>query len=316
MFLCVSPNPAMDRRLLVDTLSPGNVLRASSVRADAGGKSAHVAMTLQVLHGNPLWLGFAGGDTGRALVSGLQHFGIRVHPVPTIRDTRMNLEIHESSGRITEILEPGPALEASELVHFRNACKDAYTQGRESLTVIFSGSLPSGAPPDFYSVLIADARSFGCRVFLDTSGEPLRHGLSARPDFVKPNREEAEKLLGMKIDSLESAADALQKICEMGVASVALSLGAEGLLFCPGKGEAARFAPAIPLKPKSTVGCGDATVAGFAWAKQRKLSPEDAVRLATACAAANCLAPTPGALLTEDIERFRNQVQVRNLTGK
>ena len=47
-------------------------------------------------------------------------------------------------------------------------------------------------PPDIYKTLIELAHEFDSRVFLDTSGEPFKFALAGKPDFVKPNREEAE----------------------------------------------------------------------------------------------------------------------------
>jgi len=70
------------------------------------------------------------------------------------------------------------------------------------VSVIFSGSLPAGAPVDRYAGLIQLAHEFRCRTYLDTSGESLRRALAARPHFVKPNRDEAAGVLGLPIDSL------------------------------------------------------------------------------------------------------------------
>lgn len=53
MFLCVSPNPAIDKRLIVPSLSRGKVNRARTIQGYPGGKSAHVAMVLHTLGGNP-----------------------------------------------------------------------------------------------------------------------------------------------------------------------------------------------------------------------------------------------------------------------
>jgi len=72
----------------------------------------------------------------------------------------------------------------------------------EAVSVIFSGSLPAGAPVDRYAGLIQLAHEFRCRTYLDTSGEPLRRALAARPHFVKPNRDEAAGVLGLPIASL------------------------------------------------------------------------------------------------------------------
>ena len=311
MFLCVSPNPAMDTRVLVKELQPGQIHRIKSSCARAGGKAAHVAMVLQTLGRTPLWIGFVGGDTGKDLVSGLEGLGIRVHACPTRQRTRVNLEIIEDDRRVTEILEPGGAPSPLEVTEFHKKCESAFAQGREQLMVIFSGSLPPGLEDGFYASLIARANSFGCRTFLDTSGEPLRLALAASPHFVKPNRQEAESLLGCSISDLSAGARALQQMISLGARSAAISMGTQGLLSCAGKGEPVHHAPAIALKPRSTVGCGDAAVAAFAHAAALGLGVEETLRLATACAAANCLAESPGEARLADIQSFRNQASTK-----
>jgi len=301
----------MDTRVLVKELQPGQMHRIKSSCARAGGKAAHVAMVLQTLGRTPLWIGFVGGDTGKDLVSGLEGLGIRVHACPTRQRTRVNLEIIEDDRRVTEILEPGGTPSQLEVTEFHKKCESAFAQGREQLMVIFSGSLPPGLEDGFYASLIARANSFGCRTFLDTSGEPLRLALAASPHFVKPNRQEAESLLGCSISDLSAGARALQQMISLGARSAAISMGTQGLLSCAGKGEPVHHAPAIALKPRSTVGCGDAAVAAFAHAAALGLGVEETLRLATACAAANCLAESPGEARLADIQSFRNQASTK-----
>jgi len=49
MIVCVSANPAIDRRWRIKNLNIGAVNRALSVEAFAGGKAAHVAMAARAL---------------------------------------------------------------------------------------------------------------------------------------------------------------------------------------------------------------------------------------------------------------------------
>jgi fructose-1-phosphate kinase PfkB-like protein len=62
-FFCVSLNPAIDTRLVLDEFQIGRINRASEVHRAPGGKGTHVAMGLQVLGANPTWIGFSGGAT-------------------------------------------------------------------------------------------------------------------------------------------------------------------------------------------------------------------------------------------------------------
>jgi tagatose 6-phosphate kinase len=313
MFICVSPNPAIDKRLTVTSLVSGQVHRARTVRSFPGGKATHVAMVLLTLGEAPQWIGLTGGATGVELVGGLSALGILAQPVKADQPTRTNLEIIEDNGGVTEILEPGCPPSAADLLDFETACKKLFALAGDAASIIFSGSLPAGAPADLYARLIQLAREARCHTFLDTSGEPLRQALAAHPDLVKPNREEAEGLLGVPIDSQAAAAGAIRSHIHLGARSVALSLGAEGLFYCPAENAPVLFAAPPRLSPRSSVGCGDSALAGIVHAISHRATPEDTLRLGAACGAANCLADSAGAARLEDIRRFQNEICLRIL---
>lgn len=313
MFLCVSPNPAIDKRVIVPSLLRGHVNRVRAVQGFPGGKSVHVAMVLHTLGGTPHWVGPCGGASGQQLLAGLSALGIPASAYATHQPTRTNLEIVEDDGTVTEILEPGLALSASAWEEFEGLCRNLFAASSENGSVIFSGSLPASAAPKLYADLIAKARELGCKTFLDTSGEPLRLAIGEKPCFVKPNREEASQFLGKAVGSLSDATRALRKLLSLGADSAALSLGSEGLLFCAGNDAPVLFAPAVPLQPRSTVGCGDSAMAGFAFGIASRYSPQDTLRLAVACGGANCLADSPGAATLNNIRDFQQQISVQML---
>ena len=314
MFICISSNPAIDKRLRLTRLVPGCVNRAIDVKPAPGGKAAHVAMTLRTLGADPLWIGFSGGHSGQELLDGLRTLGIRAHPIQTAVATRVNLEIIDDAAGVTEILEPGAAPSESEIASFQEACEEQFARGKSRAIVIACGSLPPGMPRNFYATLIRRAHFYGCRFFLDTSGEALRFALEASPDFVKPNREEAEGIAGAKIADAASAAGAIRHFFAAGAKSAAISLGEGGLVWRPAADRDVYFAPSATVQVKSAVGCGDAAVAGFAHAAAAGLTPEESLRLAGACGAANCLADMPGAARAADIQRLRKEIRVERLS--
>jgi 1-phosphofructokinase family hexose kinase len=313
VFLCVSLNPAIDKRLRLDRLRQGRVNRAKEVAPAPGGKAAHVAMVLKTLGADPLWLGFAGGSTGAAVIEGLHALSIRVEAIATSSATRMNLEIIEDNGAITEILEPGESVTAEEIKRLRDTYEAALRKSRGDATVILSGSLPPGVPEEFYAELVGIGHQFGRRVLVDTSAEPLKLALEAQPDFVKPNQEEAEWLSGATIDGSRSAERVLQTILHAGAKAGAISLGAKGLVWRSANQEKALFANAPAVAVRSSVGSGDATLAGFAFAASQELEPAEALRLAAACGAANCLAEAPGRACADDIARLKKEIHVEIL---
>jgi 1-phosphofructokinase family hexose kinase len=315
MFLCVSLNPAIDKRLVLPSLFRGRVNRVHALQCFPGGKSAHVAMVLHTLGARPRWIGPCGGESGRALLVGLSALGIQTTACATNQPTRTNLEIVEDDGTVTEILEPGAVSGPAEWEQFESSCRELFEEGAENASVIFSGSLPAKAAPRLYAGLVARAREFRCKTFLDTSGEPLRLGLAEKPHFVKPNREEAAQLLGRPVRSLSDAVSAVHQLLHLGAQSAALSLGSEGLVFCAAVDAPVLYAPVIPLRPRSTVGCGDSALAGFAFGIASGNSPQDTLRLAAACGQANCLADAPGAARLENIRDFQEQISVQTLAS-
>ena len=307
--VCVSANPAMDRRVHLAAMVRGSVNRATRARGFAGGKAAHVAMAARALMNEVDWIGFLGGAVGAECAAELKSVGIRVTAISTAAPTRVNLEILETNGDITEILEPGRSPAIEERNRFRRAVR---ALSKSSLLVI-SGSLPAGLASNFYAAVIRDARTKGIPVFLDTSGEALRAGIKARPYFVKVNRNEAEELTGRAVKTERGALEAAREIIRTGATSAAVTLGKEGVAWMESAEGPAWLARPPQLKCISSVGCGDATLAGFAVAMHWGLSGEKAIRLAAACGAANCAAEIPGRIKRTQIESLLAQVYVKKM---
>jgi 1-phosphofructokinase family hexose kinase len=312
-FWCVSVNPAIDKRMRVSTLAPGRVNRASEVRAEPGGKSAHVAMVLRTLGMDPLWLGFAGGSTGEQLLNGLRKLDIRVQRVMVDAETRVNLEIIDRQGGVTELLEPGSPIAQKDWDELFQVCEKMFSQEKMPGTVIASGSLPPRAEQGFYARLTELTHKHGHKMFLDTNGEPLRIALNASPDFIKPNREEAESLIGEKIADCGAAKNAVRRLIQLGARSAVVSLGHQGFVWQPGLEQDAYRAHPASVKVNSSVGCGDATVAAFAYAISAGFGVEKTLRFAAASGAANCLADAPGRLRESDLRGLEPQVRIERL---
>jgi 1-phosphofructokinase family hexose kinase len=315
MFVCVSLNPAVDKRLALGILHVGKVNRAARAEGAPGGKAAHVAMVLKTLGEDPLWLGFAGGSAGAALVAGLRELQIQVEAVVIAGETRTNLEIIEDDARVTEVLEPGPAIAGDELKLFQETFQNTLAKSAEPTTVVLSGSLPPGVPSGYYATLIRLAHAYRSRVLLDASGDALILGLTGGPDFVKPNQHEAELLTESTIHDTGCAEGALNRVMQLGAKAAAISLGPEGIVWRSERDERTLIARVPKQASRSCVGSGDATVAGFAYAAAHALSPVDTLRLAAACGVANCLADAPGRARAADIARMKDEIRVDTLAG-
>ncbi|HVH70085.1 MAG TPA: hexose kinase [Candidatus Dormibacteraeota bacterium] len=315
-FFCVSLNPAIDTRLVLDEFQVGRVNRVSEVHRTPGGKAAHVAMALQGLGANPTWIGFSGGTTGNDLLAGLGRLQIKAISVPTVQGTRVNLEIVDIRGGVTEVLEPGGTVAQAEWCEFQRICEYEFQRPADKKVAIISGSQPPGVPAESCATLLTLAHSAGCLAFIDSSGLPLAKALATGPDLVKINREEAENVTGIIVKDPVSAAQAASKLLERGAKSTAISLGDRGLVGIRQHDEPTIHTWTTPLRPKSTVGCGDSALAGLAFAITNGFSFERGLALAVACGAANCLAPLPARINKEDVARIEPGVRVERVRQK
>jgi tagatose 6-phosphate kinase len=312
-FLCVSLNPAIDTRLIVNGFLPGRVNRAAEVYRTPGGKAAHVAMALSALGAKPTWIGFSGGATGGELLAGLRHLQIETMAVPTGQSSRVNLEILDTQGEVTEILEPGGTISPAEWSEFQQVCARAFGVAGNKRVAVISGSQPPGVPSEACGTLVSLAQSANCLAFVDSSGVPLSQALSAGPDLVKINREEAEFVTEVAIRDPISAALAARKLLDLGAKSAAVSIGDRGVVGLRKHDQLAIHAWTTPLRAKSTVGCGDSALAGLVYGAATDLSFEKSLALAVACGASNCLAVLPGRILAEHVWCIEQDVHIELL---
>src|SRR6266404_8956311 len=312
-FFCVSLNPAIDTRLVLNGFVAGRVNRVAEVYRNPGGKSAHVAMALKGLGATPTWIGFSGGATGDELLAGLRLLEIETIAVSTGQSSRVNLEILDTQGEVTEILEPGGMMAQSEWSEFQEVSAGAFQLVADKKIAVISGSLPPGIPTEACAALVSSAQSANCLALVDSSGWPLSKALAAGPDLVKINREEAEFVTQVAIRDPNSAAQAARKLLDLGANSAVVSLGDRGLVGVRKHDRLAIHAWTTPLRSKSTVGCGDAALAGLAFAAATDLSFERSLALAVACGTSNCRAAFPGRIAREDVSRIEQGVHIELL---
>ena len=101
-----------------------------------------------------------------------------------------------------------------------------------------------------------------CDPVSTVKAEKLRPILN-RIHTLKPNRLEAELLSGVKIETLADVKKAADKLLEMGVHRMFISMGADGVYAA--MGEQHIHLPNLPGEMVNTTGCGDAYMAALAW---------------------------------------------------
>ncbi|MEV0618510.1 1-phosphofructokinase [Nonomuraea sp. NPDC050404] len=258
MILTLTLNPSLDRTIEVGSLTRGAVIRAAAAHRDPGGKGVNVSRALLANQVRSRAVIPFGGSEGRQLVALLAAEGIDMISIPVAGETRSNVTLAEPDGTVTKINEPGTALTAAELDTLAGAVLDA---AGAADWVVASGSLPPGVPVEVYAVLCERFAAAGIQVAVDTSGPALVSALAAGPTLVKPNREELVEATGTPITCLGDAIDAAGKLRAMGARSVLTSLGADGALLI--EGDEVWYGTCAVKEPRSSVGAGDAMLAGF-----------------------------------------------------
>lgn len=307
MILCVNPNPAVDKTLVVENFQLHAIHRPSVELALPGGKGCNVARAAKSLGQQPVVTGWVGGHAGQFIEDGLRAEGIQAAFVHTAVESRDCVSILDpANDTITEIYEKGRPVVQAEL----DAFYALYQEWLPKVSLItFSGSLPPGVPADFFARLIGLARAAGVRTILDSSGEPLRRGIEeGRPDVLKCNRAELSGAVGRSLDLLEDLRSAVRALSERLGMLVVVTLGSSGAMAA--QGQRIWMAQAPRIQSVSAVGSGDAFLAGLACAILTERAFEDALRLAVAAGSANALQIGAGRLLVEDVDRLIGRVTV------
>ncbi len=301
MVVTVTPNPSLDRTMEVDALDRGEVVRARAVHLDPGGKGVNVSRALAA-NGHPSRAVVPlGGFEGDQLASLLQGLGIEVAPVRITDSIRSNVTVVEPDGAVTKLNAPGPSVTDAELEALLErtvvACRGAGW-------VAACGTLPPGAPDDLYARLVSAVRRVGVRVAVDTSGAALERVLAAGPDLLKPNETELTEVVGSHLQTLGDVVAAAEKLRSHGVRAVLVSLGPDGAILVDDAGPV--HGEDGVVVPRSTVGAGDALLAGFLAAGGEG---PGAVAEGVAWSAAACV--LPGTAMPGPADLRRNEVRVR-----
>ncbi|MFG2354305.1 1-phosphofructokinase family hexose kinase [Streptomyces sp. NPDC048521] len=302
MILTVTLNTALDLTYRVRSLRPHTSHRVSEVAERPGGKGVNVARVLAALGHEATVTGFAGGATGRLVRERLSGTpGVTDALVPVAGATRRTIAVvDELSGDTTQLNEPGPQIEPAEW----GAFLDRYDELLPAASAVaLCGSLPPGVPVGAYANLVRRARSFGVPVLLDTSGEPLRRGVAARPDIIKPNADELAELTGSH-EPLRATQNARRR----GAHAVVASLGVQGLLADTPEGRW-RAAPPARVHGNPT-GAGDSAVAGLLSGLVERLPWPDRLARAVALSAATVQAPAAGEFDRAVYEKLSERISV------
>jgi tagatose 6-phosphate kinase len=309
MILCVNPNAAIDKTVIVPGFHLHAIQRPERVMAIPGGKGCNVARALKALGESPVVTGWVGGFAGRFIEARLKEEGIETAFVQVPFESRTCLSILDPGGGApTELYEKGDAVQAEEvetLVQWFAASVARYS------AVTFSGSLPPGAPANLYGRLIHLARRAGVPAMLDSGGDALRLGTEASPFLVKPNEHEFAALAGCEPHDRAELTRAARQVAADHATRLVVSLGADGALAVePG---AAWHVRPPRVHVESAVGSGDCLLAGITRGIVRGLALPEAVRDGVAAGTANAMTVGAARFARPDFESVLAGVEIASM---
>lgn len=311
MILCVSPNTNIERTWSVPGFRLGGVFRVREEIALASGKGINVARGIHTLGKESMGMGFVAGHGGRLFAALAEREGIQSVWTWVEGEERETVAVvdPESTGDATLISNPGPQVGPEAWQRLK---ADVMRQAVGANLVCFSGSLPPDSPLPAFTELIQSLQAREKLVWVDCQGGPLQAALQARPAGVKVNAHEASEITGLPVGDTASAYRAALALCELGAGQAIVTLGRAGAVLVA-EGSAWQAAPPFLAEFRSSVGSGDAFLAGWLASLEDGLPPELAFRSATAAGAANTLSLGGGRFTLDAYHLALEQVVIRRL---
>ncbi|WP_257158377.1 1-phosphofructokinase family hexose kinase [Corynebacterium cystitidis] len=291
MIVTFTANPSVDATLSLESpFKRGEVQRPICAHRSAGGKGVNVANALH--RGGVSTIALFPASAHDPFVALTQAAGIPFRNISVESAVRTNTAVTEPDGTTTKLNEPGATLNNVNLKELEELLVSFAPQ---ATAIVLSGSLPPGAPIDWYATLVGKCNEANPKAFtaVDTSDEPLK-ALAEQlhkcaPTLLKPNGFELGQLTGFDGETIECEAahgnwrpaiKAAHPLLDAGVQEILLTLGSAGAVLITA--DKAWQATPPPTQVVSTVGAGDCSLAGYLRARTSGEDQPTALRWAVA----------------------------------
>lgn len=258
--------------------APGETILGSSFFMNPGGKGANQAVAAARLGGNVTLICKTGNDIfGKQAAGIFENEGIDISclvedsnnpsgvALITVDDNAENTIVVASGSNAT--------LSRSDLAHSKNVIENA--------SIVL---MQLEIPIDSVLYVAETACAKNVKVILNPAPAcSLSDEILKNVSIIVPNETEAEMLTGIKVDSIDTAKEAAEKLSSKGVETVIITLGPKGaLLYHDGKFEHIK---SIEVKAVDTTAAGDVFTGAFAVALSEGKALNDAVEFACKAAA-------------------------------
>lgn len=305
-------NPALDKSTTIQQLIPEEKLRCEEPTYEPGGGGINVSRAIRIMGGETLAIYLAGGPAGQKMEELLREEGIEQKLIKGKQNTRENFMVMESStNNQFRFGMPGAEVSQEEL----DACLQAIKELPDDVEyLVASGSLPPGAPDDFYGKIARIAQERNIQCVVDTSGKALQKAAEMGVCLMKPNLRELSQMAGKeKISAMEQEEIANQIIKEGKAKMLIVSLGARGAMLVTDN----KIQYVVPptVSQQSTVGAGDSMVAGIVLSLSRGDELSDVIKWGVAAGTAATMTPGTELCRKEDVEEIYNWLKKKEKTG-
>ena len=134
-------------------------------------------------------------------------------------------------------------------------------------------------PKDVILHCLKIAKENGCLTILNPApASEITKDFYNNIDFFTPNETEAEFYTGIKITNEKEAKQAADKLLNLGIRKIIITLGEKGLFYSDGKEET--YLKAIAVKAIDTTGAGDAFNGGLAYSLSKEKPIKECLELA------------------------------------
>lgn len=305
-------NPSLDKSTSTDRLLAEDKLRCEAPTYEPGGGGINVSRAIHKMGGQSLAIYLAGGPSGEKMEKLLEEEGIEQKVIRGKNETRENFVVMESSTeRQFRFGLPGAEVSQEEL----DQCLQAINELPDEVEyLVASGSLPPGAPDDFYGKIARIAQERNIQCVIDTSGPALKKAAEMGVCLIKPNLKELSQLAGHDHISAMLQEEVARDIIREGKAKMlVVSLGPRGAMLATK--EAIEYVVPPTVKQQSTVGAGDSMVAGIVLSLSRGDNLRDVLKWGVAAGTAATMTPGTELCRKEDVEEIMDWLKKKEKSG-
>ena len=254
--------------------SIGETILGKKYNVGPGGKGCNQAIAIARLGGNTNFISKIGKDAyGELALKTLEKNKISTENI--IQDGNQQtgvagILVDQNTGKnaINVIVGAPSSLKISEIEKQINLIKKSK---------IFLTQLE--VPKDVTLHCLKTAKENGCTTILNPApASEISNEFYNNIDFFTPNETEAEFYTGIKITNDQEAKQAADKLLNLGIKKVIITLGEKGLFYSDGKEEI--YLKANSVKAIDTTGAGDAFNGGLAYGLSKEKPIKECLKLA------------------------------------